>query len=50
MDLPIKKPAGTVMLVPTEPTTEMLNAYDEARAATTMTAGGVGHEHLRRSH
>lgn len=39
MELPIKKPEGEFVRVPTDPTIEMLNAYDEARAATTMTAG-----------
>lgn len=38
---PYHKPSGDLMLVPTEPTIEMLNAYDEARAATSVTAGGV---------
>lgn len=36
MELPIKKPEAKHIIVPTEPTQEMLNAYDEARAATTM--------------
>lgn len=36
MELPYPKPAGEFVVLPTEPTTEMLNAYDEARAATTM--------------
>jgi hypothetical protein len=39
--LPYEKPAGEYMLVPTEPTIEMLNAYDEARAATTMVTNGL---------
>lgn len=34
------KPAGNWMLVPTEPTIEMLNAYDAARTATTMKPPG----------
>lgn len=41
MDMPIKKPDPKHIIVPTEPTQEMLNAYDEARMATTMTAGGI---------
>lgn len=36
MELPIKKPEGEFVRVPTEPTTEMINAYDEAREATTL--------------
>lgn len=31
-----KKPEAKLVILPTEPTQEMLNAYDEARAATTM--------------
>lgn len=42
MELPIKKPAGDFVVVPTEPTIDMLNAYDEARAATTMKGQPAG--------
>lgn len=35
------KPEPKHIIIPSEPTQEMLNAYDEARAATTMTAGGI---------
>lgn len=36
MELPYPKPASEFVVLPTVPTTEMLSAYDEARAATTM--------------
>lgn len=36
VELPIKKPEGEFVLLPIEPTTEMINAYDEAREATTL--------------
>jgi hypothetical protein len=41
MELPITKPDGDYILVPTEPTQAMLNAYDEARAATTRVTNGL---------
>lgn len=43
MNLPIEKPSGAHVLVPTEPTIEMLNAYDEALSATTMNTYVPGH-------
>jgi hypothetical protein len=39
--LPYPKPAGDYVLVPTDPTIEMLNAYDEVRVATTMVTNGL---------
>ena len=40
MELPIKKPDAPFMMVPTEPTPEMLDAYDQARLATTIKGTG----------
>ena len=41
LTLPFPKPDTEFVVVPSEPTIEMLNAYDAARAATTMTANGM---------
>lgn len=41
MELPVKRPDAEWVMVPTEPTPEMLSRYDEARLATTTIAGGV---------
>lgn len=36
MELKYPKPEAKLVIVPSDPTPEMLNAYDEARGATTM--------------
>lgn len=40
MELPIKKPDAPFVMVPTEPTPEMLDAYDQTRLATTIKGTG----------
>jgi hypothetical protein len=45
MNLLIEKPPGAFVVVPTEPTLEMLDAYDEARVLTSRAGDVDGSRH-----